>query len=429
MYMKTYVTVVLLGICMFSVPFTSSAALDWHIRWDGNSPHIAEVYLFNPEDTYQSFMLEIGDVAKTSDSDPYAPYLIVGQDFSLLRIAPSERRIFKIVVYMDIDPQTTLTTASNPQASTLSAEKHRQELRILGEKYGVSESREYPFSTMAIKPVIREEPRDNRVIYRNKRGYWITTLVDHDHIIEQLIRTGDRMDAQYSSIQQAIYYYTQGNVQLTGEAAKVWATAFPELKAETSPYPYPYGDCIRFVTVVTTNPSYYSSSRTITIGDILASNNQMLSPVVAAEDLDFRISANTQSSKRLLRAYLMAQRGQPSEQSEYVKVINHNSQIEQVIRIGNAEQYHACAIQDVIFYINGEVPSLTIGKGLWDRLGGGTQTPVPAVPTPGRQSLCLGNPTTRPIGGQTARMTFKNLLVLVGAIVPFSIVFRRKGKN
>jgi hypothetical protein len=124
----------------------------------------------------------------------------------------------------------------------------------------------------------------------------------------------------------------------------------------------------------------------------------------------------------------MSQRGQPSEQSEYVKVIHHDSRIEQAIRIGNAEQYHACAIQDVIFYINGEVPSLTIGKGLWDRLGGGTQ-PTP-TPTPGRRSLCLGDPTTQPLVGQsTAGMTFKNLIVLLGAVVPFSVLFRRKGKN
>lgn len=426
--MKTYVIIILLGICMFSVPLTGSAALEWHIRWDVNSPHIAEVYIFNPEDTYQSFTLEIGDVAKTSASDPYAPYLIIGQDVSLLQIAPSERRIFKIVVYRDIDSEQTLT-AADAQASTFSSEKHRQELRILGEKYGTSEAREYPFSTLGIIPVIREEPRENRVIYRNKRGYWITTLVDHDHIAEQLIRTGDRMDAQYTSIQQAIFYYTQGNVQLTGEAAEVWATAFPELKTELSPTPYPYGDCIRFVTVVTTNLSYYASSRTITIGDILASNSPSLSPVVAAEDLYFSVSANTQSSKRLLRIYLMSQRGQPSEQSEYVRVIQHDSRIEQAIRIGNAEQYHACAIQDVIFYINGEVPSLTIGKGLWDRLGGTVPTPTP-TPTSGRRSLCLGDPTTQPLIGQsTGGMTFKNLVVLLGVIVPFSVLFRRKGKN
>lgn len=425
--MKTYVTVILLGICIFSVPLTSFAALDWHIRWNENEPQIAEVYIFNPEDTYQSFTLEIGDVAKTSLADPYAPYLIVGQDVSLLQIAPSERRIFKIVVYRDIDSADTLTTA-DAQASSLNAEKHRQELRILGEKYGTSESREYPFSTMAIKPVIREEPHESRVIYRNKRGYWITTLIDHEHIAEHLIRTGDQMGAQYNSIQQAIFYYTQGNIQLTGEAAKVWATAFPELKAGTSPTPYPDGDCIYFVTVVTTNLSYYASSRTITIGDILASNSPALSPVVAAEDISFNVSANTQSSKRLLRVYLMSQRARPSEYSEYVKVIHHDSRIEQAIRIGNAEQYHACAIQDVIFYINGEVPSLTIGKGLWDRIGGGTQTPVPSVPTPGRQSLCLGNPTTQPVGGQTASMTFKNLIVLLGAVVPFSVLLRRKDR-
>ncbi len=431
--MKTYATVIFLGICLgiciLGVPSTSVAALDWHIRWDGvNSPHVAKVYIFNPEYTYQSFTFEVGDVAKTSDSDPYAPYLIIGQDVSLLRIAPSERKIFDVVVYRDIDPNRTLTTVSDGRASPFSSEKHQQELRILGERYGTSESREYPFSVRGIEPVIREEPRENKVIYRSKRGYWITAIIDHYHIAEHLIRTGDRMGAQFDSIQQAIFYYTQGNVQLTGEALKVWETAFPELKVDTTPSPYPYGDCVYFVTVVTTNLSYYSSGRTIMIGDILASSSPSLSPVVAAEDANFTVSPNTQKSKRLLRVYLMSRRGQPSEQSEYVRVINHNNQIEQAIRIGHAEQYHPCAIQDVIFYINHEVPSLTIGKGLWERLGG-TQPPAPPVPTPGRRSLCLGSPTTQPMGQQAASMTFKNLVVLLGAVVPFSILFKRKGRK
>ena len=65
--MKIYVTVVILVICIFSVPLTSSAALDWQIQWNEASPHTAEVRIFNPEDTYQSFTLEVGDVAKTSD--------------------------------------------------------------------------------------------------------------------------------------------------------------------------------------------------------------------------------------------------------------------------------------------------------------------------------------------------------------------------
>jgi hypothetical protein len=423
--MKTYVTVILLGICILA-PLASFAALDWNIRWDeANSPHTAKVYIFNPEDTFQTFTLEIGDIAKPDSADQYAPYLIIGQDVSLLQIAPSERRIFDIIVYRDIDSNRTLTTASNEKPAQLSSEKHQQELRILGKKYGGSKSREYPVAILGIQPVVREEPSENRAIYRNKRGYWIVTIVDHDHIAEQLIRTGDQMGAQFGSIQQAIFYYTQGDVQLTDEALEVWETAFPELKAEVSPTPYPYGDCVYFVTVVTANLSYYAASRTITVGDILASSNPLLSPVVAAEDLNFSVSPNTQSSKRLLRVYLMSPRGQPSEQSEYVKIITHNSQIEQAIRIGTAEQYHACAIQDVIFYINHEVPSLTIGKGLWDRLGG----TLPPVPTPGRPSVCLGNPTTQPLGGQTLGMTFKNLLVLIGAIVPFSVLFRRKRRK
>jgi hypothetical protein len=425
--MKTYIMVVLLGICLLGLPFTSSAALDWRIKWDETeSFHTAKVYIFNPEDTLQSFTLEIGDVAQTSDSDPSAPYLIVGQDVSLRNIAPSERKIFDIIVYKDFDPQQALSTTMDARASQLGIEQHRQQMRVLGERYGTSSSREYPVEITKVEPV----PRDgatNRLIYQSRRGYWITTLIDHDHIAEQLIRTGDRMGATYSSIQQAIYYYTQGSVQLTGEAAEIWETAFPELKTELTPTPYPYGDCMYFVTMVTSNLSAYSAGRSISVGDILASNNSSLSRVVAAEDLDFTVSPNTPTSKRTLRVYLMSQRGKPTEQSEYVQIINHSSQLEQVIRVGIAERYHACAIQEVIYYINGEISSLTIGKGLWDRLGGGGTggiQPTPTQPVSGSQSICLGNPTTQP--GKMAAMTFKNLIVLVGAVVPFGLFMRRK---
>jgi hypothetical protein len=312
------------------------------------------------------------------------------------------------------------------KASSSGIEQHRQQIRTLAERYGTS-GREYPVEVQKVVPV----PRDgaaNRLIYQSRRGYWITTLIDHDHIAEQLIRTGDRMGATYSSIQQAIYYYTQGSVQLTGEAANIWKTAFPELETELTPTPYPYGDCMHFVTVVTSNLSAYSAGRSISVGDILAAKNPSLPLVVAAEDLNFNVSPNTPDSKRTLRVYPMSQQGKPSQQSEYVKVINHSSQLEQAIRIGVAERYHPCAIQEVILYINGEIPSLTIGKGLWDRLSGGAKpSPTPPVPTPGYQSVCLGNPTTRP--GKMASMTFKNLAVLVGMVVPFGLIMRRKKRR
>jgi hypothetical protein len=134
----------------------------------------------------------------------------------------------------------------------------------------------------------------------------------------------------------------------------------------------------------------------------------------------------------MLRVFLMSQRGQPNSQSEYVSIIGHDAQIEQAIRIGFAENYHPCAIQDVIFYINHEVAAPTTGRGLWERIGG-TRPPVPPVqPTPGgRTSLCLGNPFTSSGGQQqvSANMTFKNLIVLIGAVVPFSLAFRRKGRK
>lgn len=427
--MKTYGTVLLVGICLLGIPLSSFAALDWRIQWDDtSSPYTAKVYIFNPEETLQSFTLETGDVAQTSDSDPYAPYLIIGQDRSLLNIAPSERKIFEIVVYMDLDPQQTLSTQADAKVSQLDTAQHQQQLRLLGEKYGVISSREYPVTIRGIEPVDREQRSGNRAIYKSQRGYWITTLIDHDHIAEQLIRTGNRMDASPTSIQQAIFYYTQGTSQLSGEAAAVWAAAFPELATAPKQTPYPYGDCLQFVTVVTSNLSYYSAGRAITIGDILAPNSPALATVVAAEDLSFNVSPNTSNSKRLLRVYLMSHQGIPSENSEYVRVINHSGQIEQAIRIGTAEHYHPCAIQEVIFYINHEVPSLTIGKGLWDRLGGGTiPTPTPPPgPISGGYSVCLGNPIAQPMGRQASGMTMKNLAVLVGAVVPFGLFIRRK---
>jgi hypothetical protein len=424
--MKTYGIAILLGICIIGFPLASFAALDWRIEWDEeSSPYTARVYIFNPEEMFQTFTLETGDVAKTDSTNQYAPYLFIGQDVSFAQIAPSERKIFEIIVYKDIDPEQAFSVTTGEKPVRITSEQHQQELRLLGEKYGKSKSRQYPFAIMGITPIERETPSPNRAIYRNKRGYWITTIIDHDHIAEQLIRAGEQLGAEFDSIQQAIFYYTQGNVQLTGEALAVWNAAFPELNAEVSPTPPSVDGCTYFVMVVTSNLTWYTAGHTITIGDILASSDPSLSPVVAAEDVNFNISPNTQSSKRLLRVYLMSKRGQPSENSEYVRIITHDSQIERAIRIGIADQYHACAIQDVIWYFNHEVPSLTIGKGLWDRIGGYV-TPIPAN---GRYSPCLGNPTTQPTGRQADGMTFKNLVVLVGAVVPFSLLFRRRGRK
>ena len=425
--MKVYITVLLIGLCVLGMPITSLAALDWQIRWDDtDSPQTAKVHIFNPENTYQTFSLEIGDVAQSSDPDPNIPLLIIGQDV-FVRLAPSERKIFDIIVYQDIDPYSLYVTASEGKTYLLTDENYR----LLRQNYELSaSSRQYPYAVQKITPVGRDDgDSGTRYSYRSGRGYWKISLADHDHIIEQLIRTGDRMGALHSSIQQAILFYTQGNMALTDEALDVWENAFPELDvSDVTPDPTP-GNCTRFVTVVTTNLSYYPSSRAIMIGDILASNDSILSPVVAAEDLNFSVGADTQSSKRLLRVFLMSKRGQPTAQSEYVSVISHNSQIERAIRIGFAEQYHPCAIQDVIFYINHEVAAPTTGKGLWERIGG-VQPTIPPItsPTTGR-SLCLGRPTTQPSGLQASSMTLKNLAILIGVVVPFSLIFRRKGRK
>lgn len=426
--MKTIVTIVIIGICLAGIPMTSFAALDWRIEWDETeSPHTARVFIFNPEERRQSFTLEIGDIAKTSDDDPYAPYLIVGQDISLMNIRPSTREIFDIVVYQDIDSQGVFSSPPGAMASQKNYEQHQQQVRALGERYGTIESRQYPMSIQAVVPVPRDEGVQNRTIYKSSRGYWITTLIDHDHIAEQLIRTGDRMGASYTSIQQALFYYTQGTVQLSGEALEVWRAAFPELNAQPGPSETPT-NCIYYVTVVTSNISAYSSGRAITVGDILAPSDPQLSLVVAAENATFTIGANTPNSKRTLRVYPLSKYGTPSQDSEYTSLIGHDSQLEEAILVGNSIQYSACGILDVIWYLKNEVPTLTTGQGLWEYLNGViTPTPTPY----GGQSPCLGNPVVYPSGRQQAssQMTMKNLAVLLGAVIPFGVVVRRKGRK
>lgn len=426
--MKGYITLLLTGLCILGIPLASYAALDWHIRWDeAESPGIAKVHIFNPENTRQTFSLEVGDVAKTSIPAPEAPYLIIGQDISL-GLAPDERRIFDIVVYQDIDPNNIYAPTSSGKSYTLSTENYQ----ILGQKYSkASSSRQYPYIVTKIVPVPRDgEAIENRYTYRSGRGYWTIALADHDHILEYLIRTGDRIGASHTSIQQVILFYTQGDMQLTDDALEIWQTAFPELKAEDVS-PEPSDDCVLFVTFVSSNLSYYSSSRTITVGDVLASTDPSLTTVAAAQDLTYSVSPNTQSSKQLIRVFPMKNTGFPDAQSEYVSIIDHNSQIEQAIRIGYAEQYTSCEIRDVIFYINRQVAAPTIGKRLWERIGGGAQTPVPPVPTPGSRSVCLGNPFTQPGGTirQASGTTLKNLIVLLGAVVPFCVIFRRGGRK
>ncbi len=429
--MKAYITVVLIALCILGVPLASYAALDWHIRWDENeSPQIAKVYIFNPENTDQTFSLEIGDVAKTSILDPNAPYLIIGQDLSL-GLSPSERKIFEIIVYQDIDPSGIYTPTSQGKTYQLSPENYQR----LGQKYNKPvSSRQYPYTATKIEPAPRDgQSFENQYTYRSGRGYWTIALADHDHILEYLIRTGERIRASHTSIQQTILFYTQGNMQLTDDALAVWDTAFPELR-EAAATPTPSGDCVIFVSLVSSNQSHYSSSRTVSVGDILASNDPSLTTVVSSQDLSFSVPPNTQGSKQLFRVFPMKKRGRPNTQSEYVSVIDHNSQIERAIRIGYAEHFTSCEIQDVILYLNREVPSLTIGRRLGIRIGigggGGTQTPIPNVPTPGRRSVCLGNPFVRSgTNAQVSGMTFKNLIVLLGAVVPFCVLFRRGGRK
>ncbi len=175
--MKTFRMILLIGICLIGLPITSFAALDWHIRWEETySPQIAKVHIFNPEYTMQRFSLEIGDVAKAMDANPNAPYLILGQDISL-ELRPSERRIFDIIVYQDIDPYQIYTTGSKGKMYQLTSDNYRS----LGQRYGtpsssVESSRQYPYpiSTKAIVPVGRDGDQNSgdHYDYQSGRGYW-----------------------------------------------------------------------------------------------------------------------------------------------------------------------------------------------------------------------------------------------------------------
>lgn len=417
--MKTLLMVLLLGICLIGIPGVSEAALDWQIRWsDLESPQIAKVYIFNPESTQQTFALEIGDIAKTSSIDPNAPYLIVGQDVSL-RLQPGERKIFDILVYQDIDPYNTYASQGT-QTYTLSADDYR--ILLDGRpSSGDSDQNRYPMESRGINLVPRPTPEENEFSYRNERGYWKLILVDHDHVAEQLIRTGNRLGSSHNSIQQAILFYTQGNMALSNEAKIVFYTAFPELEVPSPPQVCP--PCMYCVTLVTDNLSQYSSSKSVMIGDVLGPKDPGLSPVVAAEDLSYTVSPETAGSKRLLKTLSMKRQGVPYEQSEYVSILSHDSQIERVIRIGIAENYDNCAIQDVVWYLNKEVTSLTpAGKALWDRVGG-------EVPKQEGGRSCFGAQPATVAELESAPENWKNLAVLFGAVVPFGVIFKRKGRK
>ncbi len=412
---KTIIAIVMGWLCVAGL--TAEAALDWRIEWnDASSPQTARVYIFNPEATRQTFSLEAGDVAKITDDDQLSPQLIVGQNVALV-LNPGERKIFDMLVYQDLDLSKTSSTAGGATYQ-LSAESYHQL-----NQYNDPSSRQYPVSIQAITPIERADAQETRHVYRSGRGYWMISLSDHNHVAEQLIRTGNRIGALHASIQQAILFYTQGSVQLTGEALKVWQSAFPELKVgQVQPNPGTgtgTGNCLTFVTYAATNATQHASTRKVTVGDVVAAKDQMSSQVVAAEDLTYTVPANAQEAKYLLKVFMMAKTAQPTTQTQYVSITKHDTQIEQAIRIGMAENYQPCAIQDVVYYINRVVATPTTGRTLWERLQRGT-TPT----KPGRRTCFGGQATTLQ---QYSALT--NLGLILGAVVPISLVIRRKGRK
>lgn len=411
--MKTTIISLLIGCCVLIGAAPLHAALDWRIEWsDASSPQTARVYIFNPEATTQTFSLEIGDMAKIADGED-APLLIVGQDVSLA-LSPSERKIFDIIVYQDIDPAHLYAIAGGTTYHLSKAS-----YQALSQRYDLGGAgRQYPVSIMKIEPTERAGATQNaRYIYRSGRGYWTIALTDHNQVAEHIIRTGNNLNAQHVNIQQAILYYTHGNTQLSTEAVKIWQTAFPELiSAVATPTSLP--DCLSFITYSASNPSQYASQRKISIGDVLGSSDASLSRVVAAEEVTYTVPANAQASKYTVKVFQMSLRGQSSAQSEYVSIIKHDAKIENAIRIGTAENYRPCAIQDVIYYLNREVSSLTTGATLWQRLNGKTGQ------TNTGQRTCFGG---RVNTNASARYSsFGQLFLVLAVVVPVSVFFRRK---
>lgn len=406
---NTMIAIVVGWACLMGL--TAEAALDWRIEWNETaSPQTARVYIFNPERTRQSFSLETGDVAKITDEDDLSPQLIIGQDISLL-LQPGERKIFDMLIYRDLDARQ-ISTKGDVALYQLSVESYRTL-----NQYNDPSSRQYPVSLMAITPVEREGTADTRHIYRSGRGYWMISLSDHNHAAEQLIRTGNRLGALHASIQQAILFYTQGRIALTGEALKVWQTAFPELSVTPIVTPTPATGCSTFVTFVASNYTQYASTRKVTIGDVLSPRDRMTSAVVVAQDATYTVPANAQSSKFSVKAYLMSNKlTAPTTQTEYVSITKHDTDLEKAIRIGTAENYACVAIQDVVYYINHEVATPTTGKQLWDRLKNTTNTC--------KRSTCFQpcKPTSQYSG-------LMNLGLLIGTVVPIGMIFRRKGRN
>lgn len=405
---NTIIAIVVGWACLAGL--TAEAALDWRIEWNETaSPQTARVYIFNPERTRQTFSLETGDVAKITDEDDLSPQLIVGQDVSLL-LQPGERKIFDMLVYRDLDARQ-ISTKGEAALYQLSAESYRAL-----NQYNDPSSRQYPISLMAITPVEREGTAGTRHIYRSGRGYWMISLSDHNHAAEQLIRTGNRLGALHASIQQAILFYTQGRIALMGEPLKVWQTAFPELSV-TVVTPTPIATCSTFVTFVASNNTQYASTRKLTIGDVLSPTNSATSAVVVAQDATYTVPANAQSSKFSVKVYLMSnKRTAPTSQTEYASITKHDTQLEQAIRIGTAENYACAAIQDVVYYINREVSAPTTGKQLWTRLNNTT-------------NVCKRSTCFQPCKPTSQYSGLMNLGLLIGAVVPIGMIFRRKGRN
>ncbi|GAK51993.1 hypothetical protein U14_03239 [Candidatus Moduliflexus flocculans] len=407
--MKKTIIAMIVGCCVLAVGPIADAALDWRIEWNNaSSPQTARVYIFNPERTLQTFSLEAGDVAKITDDDQLSPQLIVGQDIHI-SLNPGERRIFDMLVYQDIDARQ-ISTKGGGQTYLLSQESYH----VLNQ-YNDPSSRQYPVTIRAITPVEREGAKGNQYVYRSGRGYWMISLADHNHVAEQLIRTGNRMGALHASIQQAILFYTQGNVQLTTEALKVWRAAFPELAPQAIATPTP--SCPTFVTFVASNTTQYSSSRKLAIGDVLSPKDRTSATVVMAEDLAYSVPANGQATKSV-KTFLMSRTAVPTSQTQYDSITKHDGQSERAIRIGFAENYSCDAIQDVVYYINRQVSTPTTGRLLWERLNKGSN------------SGCTRSTCFQPcVKSQTQYSALMNLGLVVGAVLPMGLIVRRKRRN
>lgn len=416
-YFYFSLTGLLIGITL--LPSQAHAVIDWHLEWVRGSDH-AQLFVFNPEPREQSFVLETGDrvrldninalnlaiegvilddVVKTFD-------LLIGEDVRF-KLPPHNRRSkVEVTVYV-------IDTAALGSTSPLSPGSYP------GGTY-----QSYPSGTYSSSPQIpggvttRDlvvTPRDTRVpslIYRK--------VIDHEYDAEQLIRTGQKLNALYADVQDALFYLFQKVSTLSTGAQPIWEASFPELVPSTTTTPLPGGgEGALIVTFSTSNPTVVPREVTLSAGDILESPDRQAPQVVMGEDISFYVDPNTTNFTQFIRVYRTRSTGpSPTQNTIYTNVVNHDRRLERVIRVGNEKGFSEFAIQSYIFHITEGAPLIGEANALAQELE------RPEV-RPYQGSTCFG-PF---LSSNTTYSTGANLVVLAGVLVPFRRLMQRRIKK